>query len=187
TIDLIKEIEAIVKLEEPYSYISKLPNLVNDFVDRFVRLLEKECKPVRNIIESDWDKVKDELDLCDFKDELYGKFAARFKDLLDRLDSTHNFYEAIAMKEESDRIKMRCFEEIKRIDQKRKKGEKEQSEIGQENGEIYTGKKIINVSVANIFHGAKTIENEDDIESFLEYLREQLREKLKEDTVLKLI
>ena len=41
--------------------------------------------------------------------------------------------------------------------------------------------------MANIFHGARTIESEKDIEELLEYLREQLREKLKEDTVLKLI
>ena len=70
---------------------------------------------------------------------------------------------------------------------KKEKGRKRTIGKGQENNGIYTTKKIINVSVANIFHGAKTIENEDDIEDFLEYLREQLREKLKENTVLKLI
>jgi len=29
-------------------------------------LLEEECKPVRAVVESDWNKVKDELELYDF-------------------------------------------------------------------------------------------------------------------------
>ncbi|MCK9268444.1 MAG: hypothetical protein M0P14_07025, partial [Alkaliphilus sp.] len=65
--------------------------------------------------------------------------------------------------------------------------DKEQSIAGGEGKGIYITKKTVNMSIANIFHGARTIENEKDIEELLEYLREQLREKLKEDTVLKLI
>ena len=189
TISFVKEIEKIAKLEKPYSHISKLPNLVNDFVDRFTMLLEEECKPVKDVIESDWNKVKEELELYNFRDELSDKFDNRFNELLNRLNSSHNFYEAIAMKEESDRLKMRCFEEIKKtaLEKRKKRDGKKQSVTGGEGKEVYITKKTVNVSMANIFHGARTIENEKDIEELLEYLREQLREKLKEDTVLKLI
>ena len=189
TISFVKEIEKIAKLEKPYSHISKLPNLVNDFVDRFTMLLEEECKPVKDVIESDWNKVKEELELYDFKDELSDKFDNRFNELLNRLNSSHNFYEAIAMKEEADRLKMRCFEEIKKTALEKRKerdGKKQPIAVGKGKG-IYITKKTVNVSMANIFHGARTIESEKDIEELLEYLREQLREKLKEDTVLKLI
>jgi hypothetical protein len=130
TINIVKEIETIVKSPKPYNQISKLPSLINDFVDKFVMLLEEECKPVRAVIESDWNKVKDELELYDFKDELAGAFNNKFRDLLVRLDSSHNFYEAIAMKEESDRLKMRCFEEIKKTAlEKRKKRDSEKQPV----------------------------------------------------------
>ena len=189
TINIVKEIETIVKSPKPYNQISKLPSLINDFVDKFVMLLEEECKPVRAVIESDWNKVKDELELYDFKDELAGAFNNKFRDLLVRLDSSHNFYEAIAMKEESDRLKMRCFEEIKKTALEKSKErdiEKQPVTTGEGNG-VYTLKKTVNISIANIFHGAKTIESEEDIEELLDYLRKQLKTELKENTILKLI
>lgn len=134
-------------------------------------------------------KVKDELELYDFKDELAGAFNNKFRDLLVRLDSSHNFYEAIAMKEESDRLKMRCFEEIKKTAlEKRKERDSEKQPVttGEGNG-VYVAKKTVNISIANIFHGAKTIESEEDIEELLDYLRKQLKTELKENTILKLI
>ncbi len=189
TIKIIQEIDKIVKSPKPYSQISKLPHLINDFTDRFVNLLEEECKPVRVVIESDWQKVRDELEQYDFKDALCDRFNKRFTDLLARLDSSHNFYEAIAMKEESDRLKMRCFEEIRKTFwMKKKEKEKEKQPEGGKDGEsTYVVKKTVNVSIANIFHGAKTIEKEEDIEELLGYLRQQLKKELRENTILKLI
>jgi len=120
---------------------------------------------------------------------LAGAFNNKFRDLLVRLDSSHNFYEAIAMKEESDRLKMRCFEEIKKTALEKSKErdiEKQPVTTGEGNG-VYTPKKTVNISIANIFHGAKTIESEEDIEELLDYLRKQLKTELKENTILKLI
>jgi hypothetical protein len=53
--------------------------------------------------------------------------------------------------------------------------------------EFISPKKTVNISIANIFHGAKTIESEEDIEELLDYLRKQLKTELKENTILKLI
>ena len=187
TINIVEAMEGIVKSPKPYSHISKLPNLIDSFNKRFVMLLEEECKPVRAVIESDWQKVKDETEQYDCKDELYDKFNREFKGLLNRLDSCNNFYEAIAMKEESDRLKLRCFEEIEKL---RKKKAQEQEEMDkppagqEERGPFIT---TVNVSIANIFHGSKIIESEEDIEELLEYLRQQLKKELKENTKLKLV
>jgi ABC-type lipoprotein export system ATPase subunit len=108
---------------------------------------------------------------------------------LDRLDSSHNFYEAIAMKEESDRLKMRCFEEIKKtaLEKRKERASKEQAVSGGESKAVYIARKTVNISIANILHGAKTIESEEDIEELLDYLRKQLKTELKENTILKLI
>lgn len=191
TISTVREIEVIVKNPQPYSEIPQLPGLISDFIDRFGQLLKEECKPVRGVIEKDWQKVKDELSQLKFEEELYDQFHERFNDLLSRLDRSNNFYEAIAMKEESDRLKLRCFEGIRRLEEQREK-EKAKDEPpdtvtnGGANGG-YKPKKTVNISVANIFHAVKTIETEKDIEKLLDYIREQLKEQLKEDTVLKLV
>jgi hypothetical protein len=190
TIKIVEEIQSIVKSKEPYSEIHRLPNLIEEFTDKFVQLLEEECKPVRSVIESDSKRVLEELDLYDFGEELKSKFKARFDNLLSRLDSANNFYEAIAMKEESDRLKIRCFDEIEKEKAKRKpkpEGTTGPTTISGGETPVYKTKKLINVSIANILHGAKVIETEEDIEEVLDQIRRKLKEQLNEDIKLKLI
>ncbi|MTI67135.1 MAG: BREX system P-loop protein BrxC [Firmicutes bacterium] len=190
-IDLINQIEEIVKSKEPYNDIQKLPNVIDEFVFKFTDLLEKECKPVREVIKSDHQKVLDELKLYDFEDEFKVTFNKRFDGLLSRLDSANDFYEAIAMKEESDRIKLRCFEEIeqKKREIERQKKKKDDGPTTISGGETppYKTKKTRNISIANILHGAKTIESKEDIEEVINQIRRKLEEELDEDTKIKLI
>ena len=191
TIKIVEAMEAIVKSKEPYSQIQKLPNLISEFREKFVQLLEVECKPVRIVIESDYNKVKTDLELYEFESELGPRFKEKFDDLLMRLDSANNFYEAIAMKEESDRLKMRCFEEIEKKKQELKKKEPAgRDEITLESGgeqSDYKTRKTVTVSMANILHGAKTIESKQDIDKLLEDIRTKLEKELKEDTIIKLV
>ncbi|EYE87602.1 hypothetical protein Q428_12415 [Fervidicella metallireducens AeB] len=190
TIKIVEEIQSIVKSKEPYSQIHRLPNLIEEFTDQFVQLLEEECKPIRSVIEIDSKRVLEELDLYDFGKELKSKFKARFDNLLERLDSANNFYEAIAMKEESDRLKIRCFDEIEKEKAKRKpKNEQIAPEVFYDDGpkQGYKPKTVKNISVVNILHGAKVIETEEDIEEVLDQIRRKLKEQLNEDTKLKLI
>lgn len=190
TISIVQEIEAIIKKEKPYSEIPKLPGLIDDFVNRFGKLLTEECKPVRIVIENDWQKIKDELGRLGFEEELYDGYHKKFSDLLARLERSNNFYEAIAMKEESDRLKLRCFEGIRKLLEQR---EKEKAKDGQpsvtSDGQSidYKPKTAIDISVAKIFTAVETIESEDDIDKLLEYVGKQLREQLKKDTVLRLV
>ncbi|MBZ2174150.1 BREX system P-loop protein BrxC [Schnuerera sp. xch1] len=190
-IDLIKRIEDIVKSKEPYDNIQKLPDLIDEFVIKFTELLEEECRPVREVIESDRQKVLKELQIYTFEDEFKASFNKRFKDLLNRLDSVNDFYEAIAMKEESDRIKIRCFDEIERkkkeLARKRKPTEDDPITVGAGNIPVYKTKKTRNISIANLLHGAKTIESKKDIEELLDQIRKRLEEELDEDTEIRLI
>lgn len=193
TIKVIEEIRRIVKSDKPYSEIHRLPSLVKDFEDRFLILLEKECEPIRTVIESDRKKVLDELALYEFKDELESEFQARFDDLLDRIDRANNFYEAIAMRVESDRIKIRSFDEIEKEKERRKPQTREDvPSLVNEDGvklipESIKEKRVKNISFNNMLHGAKVIETEEDIEDFLQEIRKMLKGELDEDTKIKLI
>jgi hypothetical protein len=83
----------------------------------------------------------------------------------------------------------RCFEEIKKtaLEKSKERDSEKQPVITGEGNGVYITKKTVNISIANIFHGAKTIESEEDIEELLDYLRKQLKTELKENTILKLI
>lgn len=188
---MIDDIENIVKSKEPYSHIHKLPNLIDDFILKFTDLLEEECKPVRTVIENDKKMLFDEFDLYGFDKELRNEFELKFDNLLKRLDSANNFYEVIAMKEESDRIKIRCFDAIEREKEKKNSKSKEKTtpETFHDDGstEEYKTKSVKNISITNILHGAKTIETNEDIEEVLEQIRKVLKKELNEDIKLKLI
>lgn len=191
-IDLVEQMKKIVESKEPYSDIHKLPNLIDRFAFKFTELLEVECKPVRQVIENDYNKVLEELDKYEFKTVLFDRFRGRFDDLLFRLDHANNFYEAIAMKEESDRLKLRCFDEITIETSKRKPVEPQVTTEGQVKQPVQElpkkrYKKTVNISIANILRGTKTIETEADIEKLLNDIREHLRNELKEDIIIKLI
>jgi hypothetical protein len=191
-IDLVEQMQKIVGSREPYSDIYKLPSLIDQFVGRFTELLEEECKPVRQIIGSDYNKVLEELNKYEFKPVLFDRFKERFDDLLYRLDHANNFYEAIAMKEESDRLKLRCFDEIAGEIAKRKPveppiipGEPGKQPIVNDPPRRY--KKTVNISIANILRGAKNIESEADIENVVNEIRNRLRSELKGDIIIKLV
>lgn len=186
---IIGEIDTIVKAKEPYTQIHKLPNLTYEFANHFAELLEVECKPIRSVIESDRKIVIEEIQLYDLNDQLEDKFQEKFDDLLHRIDRVNNFYEAIAMKEESDRIKIRCFDQIELEKKKRATQGKQPPGIihGDESEGGYKIKTVRNISITNILHGAKVIETEKDIEEVLNQIRKALQEYLNEETKLKLI
>ena len=188
TIDMVSDIEGIVKSNDPYLQIHRLPNLIDSFITKFTELLEEECKPVRKIIEFDYKMVMDELNIYEFKNELSSKFKNRFENLLERIDSANNFYEAIAMKEESDRLKIRCFNEIEIEKSKRKaETEKDTDEVHDGEDVIYKEKEIKNISIKNMLRGAKMIETKKDIDEVVDEFRRRLVEELKENIKLKLI
>lgn len=193
-IKLINSIKSIVESKNPYNQISKLPGLIEEFRLSFLELLEKECEPIKGVVQGDMKNVLREIDLYDFKDELKVGFKDKFTSLLERLDSANNFYEAIAMKEESDRLKQRCYEKIEKVkaekarEKAKEKGGKEQPGLTKTpETPIYKVKKVKHVSVANILHGAKMIESKEDIEEVLNVMRDMLEKQLDEDTKLKLI
>ena len=149
-------------------------------------------QPVRQVIESDYSKVLEELDKYELKPILFDRFKARYDDLLSRLEHANNFYEAIAMKEESDRLKLRCFDEIAEELAKRKPAEspttpEEPDKPAVVNDPPRKYKKTVNISIANILHGAKSIESEADIEDVVNEIRNRLKRELKDDVIIKLV
>ncbi|MHC6180091.1 BREX system P-loop protein BrxC [Clostridium sp. JNZ X4-2] len=180
---LIEQIEKIIKSQRPYSKIHELPDLIDKFSLIFKELLESECKPVRTVIEKDRKEVLNELNKYDFKEQFYGRFKNSFDDLMTRLDSSSNFYEVIAMKEESDRLKLRCFEAVSgkslTIRQKHTAGRDKTPECNL--------KKTVNISAADIFQGVKILESKEDIRNTLNEIGRKLEKELKEDIIIRLV
>ena len=113
----------------------------------------------------------------------------RFDDLLKKAEESNNINEIIAIPQESEVIKGRCFQEInKKIKEIEKKKEKDDPTIVSETTKKEPKEKEIeNISLNNLFKTTKNIETEDDIEEVLSEIREKLKKVLEEDKNIKLI
>src|SRR5699024_8212893 len=117
--ETINKMDSIVRHVEPYDRIQELPGLYQTFDDHFVTLIEEECKPVKETIRRNANEIQQELNKDDtLKTKLSATFRQLFRELEERLDRVQNLYEAIAMETESDRLKVRCMDEIERERQK---------------------------------------------------------------------
>lgn len=191
---LVEQMDSIVRHAEPYDRIQELPGLYQSFDDVFVDLLEEECKPVKAAIETDLQTVMNELAKNQGMMEKFAvHFRSRFESLKDRLDHTNNLYEAVAMQVESDRLKVRCLDELER--------EKEMVEIVKEPSPANTDKKqekdqetppvnlrkTKTLSKNLVIRGTKTLRTPDDIDRFVEELKTTLLNELDEDTTIHLV
>lgn len=111
-LDTVGKVKAIVTNPNPYSEIIQLPVLVSQFNDRFAQLLEEQCRPIKAQIQVDFDQVKEELGRYAIGSSLSDQIKKPFRILLEKIDTVNNFYKAIAMKTESEILRIRSFEKI---------------------------------------------------------------------------
>ncbi|TDQ04055.1 hypothetical protein C7957_102150 [Halanaerobium saccharolyticum] len=197
-INIAEKLNSIVNSENPYDKIKSIPDLRKKFNNIFVNdILDKRSKPVKETIEVDKEKVESEFENSEYDFELYFKnrLLSRFDELLKKLDESNNINEIIAMPQESEVIKKRCFKEI---DEKIKEFNKEKevsktggiaegSGDGKVEPEEKQEKEIKNVTMNDLFKNTKAIENEEDIEKFLNEIRIELKKILDEDKNIKVI
>ncbi|HDX9577015.1 TPA: BREX system P-loop protein BrxC [Bacillus pseudomycoides] len=194
---LIDNMSKVVKHNKPYKNIHQLPGLIKEFDELFIVLLEKECEPIKQAIEADYQTVLEELNKHEeIKNVFFSKFKNHFDGLKDRLSRVNNFYEAIAMQTESDRLKVRCIDDIANEVERRKPRVEPKPTTNPSTGTggatvidpqpVYTTKKKT-LSKNTLIRGTKTIENNEDIEAFLDEIRKQLQKELEDASVIKLV
>ena len=95
----IESISKIVKHKEPYKNIHQLPGFIKEFDELFVELLEKECEPIKVMIEADYQTALEELNKHEeIKDMFFNKFKSNFDGLKDRLNRVNNFMKQLQCK-----------------------------------------------------------------------------------------
>lgn len=183
TIRLVGKIEEITSLQSPYAAIHKLPELIEQFTNRFAELLEDECEPIRASINTDLEITSTDLKNRSFKDKYARKVREDFDALVDRLSHANNIYEAIAMQTESDRMKQRFIQMF--IDE-----EARLAAAAADTGSDVPPPpphKTKTVSAKVLLCGTNQISNRQDIDRLLDELRKKLEAQLEDDTTIQII
>lgn len=183
-INLVENIEKTTRLQSPYSEIHKLPELIEQFMARFVELLEEECKPIRADIEADHAATHVNLEGHTFKGKFAEKVRADFVALLDRLSHANNIYEAIAMRTESDRMKQRF---IQSFDEEAARIAAAAQTQTSEAAPSKPVRKTKTISMKSLFQGTSQISSKADINNLLQDLQTKLESQLDEDTTIRII
>jgi hypothetical protein len=204
TVKVVGEIERIIRLSEPYAEIHKLPELMDEFSRRFSGLLEEECDPIEKDIRADYEAVEADAESKALTASFDSKINGQFRALLERLAHANNIYEAIAMRTESDRLKLRlCDEMQKEYDRRRRPeppGETAPGETamdGRGDGLVTpspspspapaAARKIKTVSVRSLFSGTAQVSSKEDIGHLLSGVKEKLEAQLDENTTIKIV
>ncbi|MGL4914534.1 MAG: hypothetical protein ACRC3Y_19100, partial [Romboutsia sp.] len=200
--NIIKSMQIIVDIENPYKKIHELPMIIEKYNDKLVDLYEKEAEQVRPIIETHKKEVLDYLSQFDFYEELKAKYFNKFVSLTDELNEARRFSDILAMPSRSDRMKNIAITEIDVEEQRRKPTPPPvpPKVVGGDSGNdkpVVGGgsvkeppakvKTTRNVAKSSIVPYQPVINNKEDIEKLLESMRIRLEKELQENGEFKLI
>ena len=182
TIGFVNDIERIVKSRSPYSEIQNLTGLRDKFMASYLKILEEECKPIRAIIENDMAYTLADLEKRPFKDKFKSEVQNAFEALIKRLDSSNKIFNALVLKEDSDRIKLRFIQMFIDETAKLARAQNPTGEIPKE-----TRKPTKTVSIKQLISGTSQIESKADIDRLLDDLRVKLEKELSDDTTIRIV
>lgn len=179
-IETVENIKQIIEMPNPYYNIKKLPELCSNFNQKHQSILKSQADPAKNKIDNNRSYVLEELDSDDLKNEFESKFIVRFDELNDKLACCLEISSIPGIENETSMLTDKCIDEIGKF--KRRRAEEEGSGENNEPEETIIKVDIKNIAPTSII----TIKKEEDIDEFLEKLRQKLKGELKKDTIINL-
>lgn len=181
-IDLANRINSILTMSNPYSNIKDLPKLTNDFLEKHDEIIDIEKLTPQNDLKLELDEVIEVLnENYEYKDELKLKYETSFTNDFDNLNKKLSKATEISVirgvSDEAANLRVKCLNKIDEF-KKSKNPEPETPE---------TKVKSVEVSVKAITSKSKVkIENEDDLDKFLDKIRSEVKKQLEENNLVNL-
>ena len=178
---IVKRMKTIINMSYPYNNIKELPELNNDFLNIYSKILDKELEPVKIKIKEAEERVMEVLKQSGLEDIFLARFKQTFDELVKKAESCNNVAKINGFKIEADKLKIRFLDEITAEQQRRAK-EKPTEGTGPV---IIPTKKQRNLSIKDInLSSSWRIETREDLEKYLQNLRTRLETEIEENTIL---
>ncbi len=204
--EVVAKMRAIVRSQKPYKDIPKLPELRDTFMACYGRILEDQAKPVLDSIGQDQDRVFEVLNAKPYAEDKRERYIEAFRELVDGAEHCNNVSGLRSYADKSDALKIRLLNEMTaednrlaqieadRLEEERKKLEAEAKAKGQEvvpadhvaePTTVFKAKTTKNLSIKTVAKTASwRLENAEDVEKYLNALRENLLKEMDEDTIV---
>lgn len=193
--DIVANVKEIINKESPYSDIPKLPELLERFVSAYQKVLDSMEAPVIAAIDDAKNRVFNELNSKDYKEEFNSRYYKLFQELYDKVQSCNNVATLQNVKIEADALKVRLLNEIAKKDEqiafdKAKAAAESTNEYKKDDPDQTISKppkikkhRSISIKTVNLANSWQ-IETEQDVDKYLADLKVRIINEIDKDTVL---
>lgn len=198
--EAVAGMRAIVRKEQPYSEIHKLPELRKKFMDAYDRVLEAEMGPVLDSIDQDSGRVMEALRDKPYEQKKRSGYIARFEEIRKGAASCNNVSVLRSYADKASALKIRLLDEMVQLDaalaaknaaEEAARAAEEAKQKGESEPKKDTGKPaqkpktIRNVPIKKLSKASSwRLESKDDIEKYLAALRTALESELETSDIV---
>lgn len=197
--DTVAQMRSILRNEQPYRDIPKLPELRKKFTTAYMKVLQAELAPVLDGIDQAKDRVLEELNTKEYAEEKKERYLSLFAELRDKAEHCNNISKLRSYEVEAGALKMRLLNEMDALDAQLawKKAEDEarrQAKAAEALGvtvpeeckpTAYQARKSKNVTIKSMARTSSwRLEKPEDIDKVLFQLRKALTAELEENDIV---
>lgn len=199
--EIVAQMKTIVRKPIPYGDIPKLPELREKYMDAYTKILDAESAPVLDSIDQDRERVLEVINTKPYRDSKRERYLEQFSEIRQGAEKCNNVSSLRSFADKADALKIRLLNEMDQLDldeakkkaeEERRKQEQKAKETGElradrvaENPMTYKVRKTKNVSMKSMTHTASwRLESKEDVDKYLDALRESLLAEMDEDTIL---
>ena len=195
--DIVREMRSITRQDRPYGNIPKLPNLREKFQTVYMKVLDREEKPVLDSIDQARQRVIEVLKTKEYKDNYIERYNNLFAEIKDGAEHCNNVSSLRSYGDKAEALKIRLLNEMdtrdvqiaeRKAEEARRAAEEAARKAKEQGKQVdviaetkvhYHVKKTKNVTIKHVTHTSFwRLENEADVDKYLSALRKTLLEEL---------
>ena len=179
--DVVGKILAILKAEEPYSSIHELPTLRSDLISILVDMYEKKSAPIIEMANKTIEYIENELNNSGINSEEFGKdYIDNCKGIIDSLQHSNELKDIYAQETRLGQMKDSF---IIALDKKKYEMSKPKDDNTKSDEPVMAKtRKIVRTDM--LMNRSYEINSKEDIDKYIEELRNKLMEELEENNNL---
>ena len=199
---MVDAIRTIVRKDKPFADIPKLPELLREFSDVYMNILDEQLAPVMDSVKESQKRVFDVLITKEYKDQKNHTYFTLFLEIEEAAKACTNVSVLRSYADRAEALKIRLLNEMDKTDtdiamrkaeemrkvleaQAAQSGKVDKEQIEVEVKKEVKIKKTKNVPVKSMTKTASwRIESKEDVDRYVEELRTRLMNELETDTIV---
>ena len=199
---VVDAIRTIVRKDKPFADIPKLPELLKEFSDVYMNILDEQLVPVMDSVKESQKRVFEVLNTKEYKEQKNSSYFSQFMEIEDAAKACTNVSVLRSYADRAEALKIRLLNEMDKMDtdiamrkaeemrkaleaQAAQTGTVDKEQIEAEFKKEVKVKKTKNVPVKSMTKTASwRIESKEDVDRYVEELRTRLMNELETDTIV---